>query len=92
MDISPRSFARRFFIRRPAYRSLLPKQHAGRAAVREKSSLPRSCIHIFFMGTSLPIMLADACRPGNNIDADKIKVPKTAQFCLTLDGDVERAA
>ena len=79
-------------MRRPAYRSLLPKQHAGRTAVRERSSLTRSCKQIFFIGTSLPIMFADACRPGNDIDADQAEVPETAQLCLTLDGDVERAA
>ncbi len=64
MDISPRSFARRFLIG----------------------------IHIFFIGTSLPIMFADARRPGNNIDAYQVEVPETAQLCLPLDGKVERAA
>ncbi len=92
MDISPRSFARHLFMRRPAYGSLPLMRHAGRAAVREKPSLTRSCKQIFFMGTSLPIMFADACRPGNDIDADQAEVPETAQLCLTLDGDVERAA
>lgn len=37
-------------------------------------------------------MFADACRPGYDIDADQAEVPETAQFCLPLDGDVERAA
>lgn len=49
-------------------------------------------VWIFCIGTSLPVMFADACRPGNDIDVDQVKVPETAQLGLSLDRDIEWAA
>ena len=44
------------------------------------------------IGTSLPVMLADACAPGDNPDVDQVEVPEAAQPCIPGDGDVEGAA
>ncbi len=44
------------------------------------------------IGTSLPVMLADACPPGDNPDVDQVEVPEAAQPCVPRDGDVEGAA
>lgn len=39
-----------------------------------------------------PVMLTDACTPGDNPDIDQVEVPEAAQPCVPRDGDVERAA
>ena len=46
----------------------------------------------FFMGTSLPVIFADACASGNYPDIDQVEVPESAQLCIPGDGDVEGVA
>ena len=44
------------------------------------------------MGTSLPVMFADACPSGNNPDVDQVEVPESSQPCIPGDGNVEGVA
>lgn len=41
---------------------------------------------------SFPIILTDACSPGDNPDIDQVEVPEASQSCIPRDGDVERSA